>query len=75
MTSLFRLSGVAWGQWATLVLFLAIAFGYGLWAEISDAGAVASGLDLGFNATIVVSLMHFWYDGFIWSVRKREVVS
>ena len=23
--------------------------------------------------TIVVSLMHFWYDGFIWSVRKKQV--
>jgi hypothetical protein len=21
----------------------------------------------------VISLMHFWYDGFVWSVRKREV--
>jgi hypothetical protein len=24
-------------------------------------------------ATLVVSLMHFWYDGFIWSVRKNQV--
>jgi hypothetical protein len=24
-------------------------------------------------ATIVVSIMHFWYDGFIWSVSKRQV--
>jgi hypothetical protein len=23
--------------------------------------------------TIVVSLMHFWYDGFVWSVRRREI--
>ena len=23
--------------------------------------------------TLVVSLMHFWYDGFIWSVRRRQV--
>ncbi len=22
---------------------------------------------------LVVSLMHYWYDGFVWSVRKREV--
>ena len=73
MMNLFRLSGVRWGKWATLALFLAIGFGYGLWAEVADSGAVASGLDLGFNATIVVSLMHFWYDGFIWSVRKSQV--
>ncbi len=23
--------------------------------------------------TLVVSLMHFWYDGFVWSVRKKQV--
>ena len=25
--------------------------------------------------TLVVSIMHFWYDGFIWSVRKKQVPS
>jgi hypothetical protein len=24
------------------------------------------------TATIIISLMHFWYDGFIWSVKRRE---
>ncbi len=73
MMNLFRLHDVSWGKWATLALFLGIGFGYGLWAEVADSGAVPSGLDIGFNATIVVSLMHFWYDGFIWSVRKSQV--
>lgn len=27
------------------------------------------------RVTIVVSLMHFWYDGFIWSVRKTTTTS
>lgn len=22
---------------------------------------------------VVISLMHFWYDGFVWSVRRHEV--
>ena len=73
MMSLFRVQSVRWGKWVALALFLAIGFGYGLWAEVADAGAVPSGLDVGFNATIVVALMHFWYDGFIWSVRKNQV--
>ena len=73
MMSLFRLSGVAWGKWATLALFLATGFGYGIWAEFTDSGMIGSGLDVGFNATIVVSLMHFWYDGFIWSVRRSQI--
>ena len=64
---------VTWGKWATLALFLAIAAGYGVWAEVADAGTLPSGLDLGWNVTIVVALMHFWYDGFIWSVRKSQV--
>ena len=73
MMGLFRLQNVAWGKWATLALFLTIGAAYGVWAEVSDAGTIASGLDVGWNVTIVVALMHFWYDGFIWSVRKSQV--
>lgn len=73
MMGLFRLQDVKWGKWATLALFVGIGAAYGLWAEICDMGTVSSGLDLGWNVTIVVSLMHFWYDGFIWSVRKSQV--
>lgn len=25
------------------------------------------------SVTLVVSLMHFWYDGFVWSVRRSDV--
>jgi len=24
------------------------------------------------SVTLVVSLMHFWHDGFVWSVRRKE---
>jgi hypothetical protein len=64
---------VRWGKWATLALFVGIGASYGVWAEICDSGTLSSGLDLGWNVTIVVSLMHFWYDGFIWSVQKSQV--
>jgi hypothetical protein len=73
MMGLFHLGDVKWGKWATLGLFLLIGGGYGLWAEVCDNGMLSSGLDVGWNVTIVVALMHFWYDGFIWSVRKRQV--
>jgi hypothetical protein len=26
------------------------------------------------SVAVLISLMHFWFDGFVWSVRKREVV-
>jgi len=73
MTSLFRLSGVRGGGALTLILFLLIAFGYGLWAHATDAEKFGGNIDIAFNVVTVVSLMHFWYDGFIWSVRKSQV--
>ena len=58
----------AWGKALLLALFLLIAFGYGLWAETLDSDSPAL-----FNLVIVVAIMHFWYDGFIWSVRKKQI--
>ena len=37
-----------------------------------QAGARAE-LRWGAALALVIALMHFWYDGFIWSVRRREV--
>ncbi len=49
-------------------LFFGAVFAYGAWAALLDAGAHHL-----WAVTIVVSLMHFWYDGFVWSVRRREI--
>jgi hypothetical protein len=72
-TNLTRLLGL--GGAGTLGSLLAfVAMGASLFAagacyfwgsQSSFRSAVALGL--------VVSLMHFWYDGFIWSVRRNEV--
>ena len=51
-----------------LVLFLIVAFGYGLFSEVSSEQTRITA-----DIVIVVSLMHFWYDGFIWSVRKKQI--
>jgi hypothetical protein len=51
-----------------LVPFLVLAFAYGFAAETVDAGVTWF-----WALTLVVSIMHFWYDGFIWSVRKQQV--
>ena len=63
-----RLDGVRWGGLAALVCMLAAAATYGVWAEF-----VANDQRFALSVTLVVSLMHFWYDGFIWSVRRQEV--
>lgn len=52
---------------ATL-LFVAIVAAYGLGVQLLGAGLTAL-----WAVTIVVSLMHFWYDAFVWSVRKAQI--
>lgn len=63
--------GVAHLRWGKPITF-AIVFGtvalYGAWSY-QDPGTNTAALAV----TLVVSIMHFWYDGFIWSVRKQQV--
>ena len=73
MKTLFRLEGVGGAKALTLLLFLGISFGYGFWAEVCDTETAGGRVDLAWNIAIVVAIMHFWYDGFIWSVRKRQI--
>lgn len=51
---------------APLALMVGGAFAYGVWV-VRDPSLVA------FTVLNVVALMHFYYDGFIWSVRKGQV--
>jgi len=62
------LEQVRWGGVLALLAMLAVAGSYGVWAEF-----VSSDQRFALSVTLVVSLMHFWYDGFIWSVRRQEV--
>lgn len=43
-----------------------VAYGIGVQAISSDVTAL-------WAVTMVVSLMHFWYDAFVWSVRRAQV--
>jgi hypothetical protein len=52
-----------------LLLFCLFILGVGTAHTVFDV----PDLRLGFAFFTVVSLMHFWYDGFIWSVRRSEV--
>lgn len=73
LRSLFRLESARAATALTLVLFLGISFGYGFWATVFDTETVGRRVDVAWNIAIVVAIMHFWYDGFIWSVRRRQV--
>lgn len=57
------------GGAVALAAMIAVAGVYGLWAELVDSESQRVAL----SVTLVVAMMHFWYDGFIWSVRRREV--
>ncbi|HUQ05972.1 MAG TPA: hypothetical protein VM261_25895 [Kofleriaceae bacterium] len=52
---------------APLVFFGSVAL-YGAGAELLDPDLTTL-----WAVTMVVSLMHFWWDGFIWSVRRQDV--
>jgi hypothetical protein len=51
------------GAW---LVFASSVAAYGLWAQWVEG-------HVWWCVTIVVSLMHFWYDGFVWSVRRGEI--
>lgn len=68
MIKLFRLGTIPWGKPIALILFLLLGLGYGLWAEVSQEQNTIT-----FSLILVVTIMHFWYDGFIWSVRKKQI--
>jgi len=59
---------VTFGKPLTLALFLGLSGAYGYWVESMDTDIRTL-----WALTILISLLHFWYDGFIWSVRRREV--
>jgi hypothetical protein len=65
---LFRVEGSRLAVPVAVGLFLALPVGYGVFAMAVDTGVASL-----WAITLVVSLMHFWYDGFVWSVRRHEV--
>ncbi|MDP6831646.1 MAG: hypothetical protein QF512_11840 [Alphaproteobacteria bacterium] len=63
----FRLRGKPRAGLAALVLLITVGLVYGL-----IAGLYNGKNDWVFSAFLVVSVMHFWYDGFIWSVKRKQ---
>jgi hypothetical protein len=63
-----RMDGQPLGKPLTWVLFVGLALLYGTWVQVMDPS-----VHHWWALTLLVSLMHFWYDGFVWSVRKSQV--
>ncbi|MDF1664460.1 MAG: hypothetical protein P1V97_22035 [Planctomycetota bacterium] len=69
MSELFRLDEAGKYRIRTLFLFLLIAFSYGMFKAALPKDAPRYLLAF----ALVCSIMHFWWDGFIWSVRKKQI--
>ena len=67
---LFGIDGMAVPTRKAIALLLLVlpAFAYGVWSTVKPGVAIGV-----VAVSHVVSIMHFWYDGFIWSVRKKQV--
>jgi hypothetical protein len=63
-----RLDRARLGKPIALVVFLVAVGAYGIGAELLADEERAL-----WSLAQVVALMHFFYDGFIWSVRKRQI--
>jgi hypothetical protein len=63
-----RVDGQPLGKPLTWILFVGLALLYGTWVQFMNPD-----VHHWWALTLLVSLMHFWYDGFVWSVRKSQV--
>lgn len=67
LTRILRLDRFSFGKALALIWIVTLCFLYGFWAEFHVTGTWGAGLAL------TTAIMHFWYDGFIWSVSKKQV--
>ena len=64
----FSLENLRWKAPCGVAFFLAATTTYGYFVQAVNSSIVSL-----WAITLVISLMHFWYDGFIWSVRKSHI--
>ena len=68
MMTLLGVQQLALGKPIAIAAFVGLTGAYGFWVESADTS-----ISVLWAITLVVSIMHFWYDGFVWSVRKKQV--
>ena len=65
----FRLSHIGAGGALAFLVWMGSLLLLGIATETGSRSTLHWAWALG----LVVALLHFWYDGFIWSVRRRQV--
>jgi len=68
ITKTFRQTNIKNGKFISLTLFIIVVFAYGAFATL-----VSDDNNFLYAVILTVSILHFWYDGFIWSVKKKQV--
>ena len=67
LTRLFRIEWFSCGSALALFWVVSFCLVYGLWSGFFASDNWST------SAVLTTSIMHFWYDGFIWSVKKKQV--
>jgi hypothetical protein len=66
-----RCEGKPYGRVAAFLVFLGLPLSYGFYVDAK--GLTASSGAAWFAMIYTCSTIHFWFDGFIWSVKKKQV--
>jgi hypothetical protein len=72
LARVLKLNASGIGSAIVLVVVIALGANYGLFAAAADRSVEAT-TRWPWALAVTVALMHFWYDGFMWSVRKKQV--
>jgi hypothetical protein len=67
LSRLFRVERFPFGKLLASFWVVSLCMLYGWWAAFQVADTWMASL------VLTTSIMHFWYDGFIWSVKKQQV--
>jgi hypothetical protein len=70
LAQIFKIDKKNWKNVAILGILIITSLSYGVLTEANQK--IPPGIYL-LSFYTTVSIMHFWYDGFIWSVRKKHV--
>ncbi len=67
LKQVFRVDQFSMGGVLAVIWVVSFCMLYGFWSSTFASQNWSSSL------VVTTSLMHFWYDGFIWSVKKKQV--
>lgn len=68
MQTVFHTKNLPFSKQITFTIFFSISFSFGIFAVLATRD-----IKLTVAVLQIVQFLHYWYDGFVWSVRKKQV--